>query len=253
MGRATLLLHQKYIQKILRTRIKQLVKRLFLAVGYEIKRVRRIGGRVYAPLYSPWEEPWFEELFALLEGKTEVSKARCYILNRLAFQSLTLEGDFCECGIYKGGSALLIAETIKQQIGERLFHLFDTFEGMPEPDPNKDLSKKGRFADTSVEEVAQLLAAYPFVSLHKGFIPDTFKDITQCRFSFIHVDVDIYRSVWDCCEFFYSRLVPRGVLVFDDYGFPDCPGAKEAADEFFSQKPEVLICLPTGQCLVFKA
>lgn len=43
-----------------------------------------------------------------------------------------------------------------------------------------------------------------------------------------------------------------GVMVFDDYGFPSCPGAKKAVDEFFKSKIETPIYLPTGQCLVFK-
>ena len=43
-----------------------------------------------------------------------------------------------------------------------------------------------------------------------------------------------------------------GFLVFDDYGFPSCAGARRAVDEFFANKPEVPLCLPTGQCLVVK-
>jgi O-methyltransferase len=66
------------------------------------------------------------------------------------------------------------------------------------------------------------------------------------------VNVDLYRSVRDCIEFLYPRMVPGGFLVFDDYGFPSCPGARRAVDEAFAKRPEVPICLPTGQCLVVK-
>jgi len=46
---------------------------------------------------------------------------------------------------------------------------------------------------------------------------------------------------------------PRdAVMLFDDYGFPTCPGARKAVDEFFSDKPEVPFYLPTGQCLVVR-
>ena len=67
-----------------------------------------------------------------------------------------------------------------------------------------------------------------------------------------HVDVDIYRSVWDCCEFIYPRLQVGGAMVFDDYGFPTCPGARKAVDEFFRNKPETPIILGTGQALAIR-
>jgi len=41
-------------------------------------------------------------------------------------------------------------------------------------------------------------------------------------------------------------------MIFDDYGFPTCPGAQQAVDEFFEDKPEVPLVLTTGQALVFK-
>lgn len=49
---------------------------------------------------------------------------------------------------------------------------------------------------------------------------------------------------------FYTRLNPGGVLIFDDYGFPTCPGAKRAVDEFFAAVPEHSVYLPTGQAVV---
>src|SRR5262245_10402180 len=72
------------------------------------------------------------------------------------------------------------------------------------------------------------------------------------RYSFVHVDVDLYQSTLDCCEYFYTRLVPGGIMLFDEYGFPSARGEKDAVDEFFSDKPESPIALPTGQGMVLK-
>jgi O-methyltransferase len=66
------------------------------------------------------------------------------------------------------------------------------------------------------------------------------------------VDVDIYRSVLDCCRFFYPRLVTGGAIVFDDYGRNSCPGAKAAVDEFFADTPEQPVYVATGQAFVVK-
>jgi O-methyltransferase len=59
--------------------------------------------------------------------------------------------------------------------------------------------------------------------------------------------------VLDCCHFIYPRLLAGGFMVFDDYGFPSCFGARQAVDEFFAGRPEVPLVLPTGQAVVFKA
>ena len=53
-------------------------------------------------------------------------------------------------------------------------------------------------------------------------------------------------------RFFYPRLNPGGIMICDDYGSAHCPGAKRATDEFFADKPERVISLPTGQSMVIK-
>ncbi len=57
----------------------------------------------------------------------------------------------------------------------------------------------------------------------------------------------------DALAFFYERLVDRGILVCDDYGFETCPGARRAIDEFFADKSEPVLHLPTGQGVVIRA
>ena len=56
--------------------------------------------------------------------------------------------------------------------------------------------------------------------------------------------------VLDSCDFFYPRLTPGGMMLFDDYGFASCPGVRKAVDEFFADKMQKPIYLPTGQALV---
>jgi hypothetical protein len=42
-------------------------------------------------------------------------------------------------------------------------------------------------------------------------------------------------------------------MIFDDYGFPACHGEKVAVDEFFADKAESPIALPTGQAIILKS
>ena len=123
---------------------------------------------------------------------------------------------------------------------------------MPDPLPDVDRFRAGDLAGASAKEVAELLAPYPSVRLHVGSIPETLSSLAEGRVAWAHVDVDLYRSVHDCIEFLYPRLVAGGTLVFDDYGFPSCAGARRAVDEAFAARPEVPLCLPTGQCLVVR-
>ena len=79
---------------------------------------------------------------------------------------------------------------------------------------------------------------------------DFFDVIRYMRFCFVHVDIDMARSVLDCCEFFFPRLVPSGVMIFDDYGFLSTKSARDAVDRYFADRVGRPIYLPTGQCIV---
>jgi len=211
------------------------------------------NANLYQPLYSPWEgEPAFEMLYRQTQNLTLVSRDRCYLLWKTLQQSLNLTGDFVECGVFRGGTALLEARTLQGQMSKRKLHLFDSFAGMPETTDGVDSFEAGDFSRTSAEAVARLLKPYSFVEMHVGFIPDTFQGLELEHIAWVHIDVDLYQSVQECISYFYARLVPGGFMIFDDYGFPSCPGARRAVDEAFAKLPEVPICLPTGQCLVVK-
>ncbi len=157
--------------------------------------------------------------------------------------------------MYRGGTAYLLASMLGESARpDTALHLFDTFSGMPDTAvPERDWHKPGDLADTSAAEVGSFLAGFPRVALHPGVIPSTFDAVRDRRFAFVHVDVDLYPSTWDCCAFFYERLVRGGILVCDDYGFADFErAAKRAVDTFFADKPEAPLALHTGQCLVIK-
>jgi len=181
---------------------------------------------------------------------TLVDPVRCYMLYQFALQASRIEGDTVEVGVYRGGTARLLAMVL-QPSGRRV-HLFDTFEGMPSTDPAKDEHRQGDFSDTSLEAVKKNLEGLENVLFHPGFFPDTAPPIATMNFSLVHVDVDIYSSVLNCCEFFYGRMVQGGMMVFDDYGFETCPGAKQGVDEFFRETRERPCYLPSGQCVVVK-
>lgn len=216
-----------------------LVKAAFSRLGLQVQRTPR----------RLWEnDPLFVELLARAQERTLLDPSRLHLLYQFALLSAERPGDAAEVGVYRGGTARLLAGALK---GKTL-HLFDTFEGMPAVDPGRDVHRSGDFSDTSAEAVRAFLAPAGNAVLHPGFFPQTAAGLESASFCFVHVDVDIYRSVGDCCRFFYPRLSAGGAMLFDDYGTPTCPGARQAVDEFFAGKPERPIYLPTGQCVVLK-
>lgn len=210
---------------------------------------------LYVPLYSPWlaQSGEFSDLLRRVRPYSLVGPDRLWILHSLARQALRVPGDFIEAGVYRGGTALLFREAIVRSASSKSLHLFDTFSGMPATDPERDLHRAGDFSATSLEGVRRTVGADDFIHYHPGLIPGTFQGLDSLRFSLCHIDLDIYQAILDACTFAYPRLSFGGFMVFDDYGFASCPGARKAVDEFFADKPEAPIVLPTGQAVVFRA
>ena len=197
-----------------------------------------------------WQEAGdFATVWPAAKTRTLVDAARAHTLYQLARHASHLNGEMAEVGVYRGGTAMLLAH-VADGAGRKL-HLFDTFAGMPATDA-RDLHSAGDFADTSLASVQHFLKDHRSVNLHAGEFPATAAPVETARFSLVHVEVDIAASVEACCAFFYPRMVPGGVLVFDDYGFTSCPGAKRATDAFFEGKPEPVLHLTTSQALVIK-
>jgi hypothetical protein len=161
----------------------------------------------------------------------------------------SLEGDTAECGVYKGASSFLMLLANRDSKLNKTHHIFDSFEGLSEPG-HLD-GKYWSAGNLSVSEQLVIEMLNPFVAnkdffCHKGWIPDRFKDVSAAKFSFVHVDVDLFQPTLDSIEFFYEKIVPGGVFLCDDYGFSSCPGATKAIDEFLANKIEKMIYLPDG-------
>ena len=102
--------------------IKQFVKRVTRAAGFDVGRLPREtadlpprnipDAELYRPLYSPWLSPAFSAEYAKIAPFTLVSDVRCHVLASLVIQASQLAGEIWECGVYKGGTAMLLAERL---------------------------------------------------------------------------------------------------------------------------------------------
>ncbi len=157
-----------------------------------------------------------------------------------------INGDIAEVGVYKGGSARLIA----QYKGQKTLHLFDTFQGIPKINKiDEGFFKEGEYKGT-IDEVKSVLAPYQAIKYYQGFFPNTTVQLQPTKFSFVNFDVDTYQTTKDCIEFFYPLMNKGGVMISHDY--LQIPGVRKAFDDFFSDKLEPIIQLSGTQCLIVK-
>jgi hypothetical protein len=158
-----------------------------------------------------------------------------------------INGDIAEVGSYRGGSAKLICEAK----GNKSLHLFDTFEGLPDLCHNDDPKQfhKGQYS-ASLEDVRKYLKKYQNVHFYKGLFPSTAHPIENKKFSFVHLDLDLYEATLASIEFFYPRMNKGGIIISHDY--IGARGVKKAFDDFFKDKLEPIIEMSGSQCLIVK-
>lgn len=223
---------------------------------HEIARVLAniFGGHYVGDDYKLWlKDSEFVEKFKKMSPHNLFSMERKYTLKELAKLVKNKEGAIAEAGVYVGVSAWFLANELK---GADMY-LFDSFEGLSSPD-EMDQSPTGvhqwEESQLSVSEDVARENLKEFSNIHfmKGWIPSRFQDVEKIKFKLVHIDVDLYQPTYDTLQFFYEKMVSGGVIVMDDYGFENCPGAYAAAQEYMEGKQESIVQLATGQGLIIK-
>jgi len=172
---------------------------------------------------------------------------RAFFLFEVA-RKLTVPGDIVECGVRFGKSTYYIASGAP----DRRLHVYDSFEGLSKPTDEDGEYWKAGDCLASLDEFTRNLADHANrMTIHAGWLPGTLPAQPD-PIAFLHLDVDLYEPTKAALECFYPAIVPGGVIVCDDYGSTLCPGAKQAFDEFFADKPERPVSILTGQCIINK-
>lgn len=204
------------------------------------------------------DREFFTSAYAKHGRVTGIPDQRVFFLQSAIRSLENVPGDVIECGVRHGRSTLFMASAAE---GKRQFHIFDSFEGLSDPEPEKDPGVNSfksdgttrRFRIRNLDKVLDRFKAYPEINVYQGWIPDRFDEVPADRpIAMIHVDVDLYQPTLDTLAYFWDRLSPGGLVICDDYGALHYPGAKTAMDEFFADKPERSVELPSGQSILTK-
>lgn len=229
--------------------ISNLINQLLSPFSIEIRRKKK-SDTLPTDIQSDNE---FMQLCMIAQKFTMTSPERLYALHKAVIYTVEngLAGSFVECGVWRGGSSMMIALTLKQLgVTDRDLYLYDTFEGMSEPtDEDKDISgdaaakllathKKtaGVWAIAGLDDVQQNMAStgYPAARIHyvKGKVEDTIPGTIPNEIALLRLDTDWYESTKHELEQLYPLLADKGPLIIDDFGH--WQGAKKAVVEYFA-------------------
>ena len=203
-------------------------------------------------------EPAFLEDLAIVRRFTMTSVERLYALwDAVRYvAAATVPGHLVECGVWRGGSVMLMAlALIRAKATDRTLWLYDTFTGLPRPDPELDVDVLGNraidgwqprnigggkiyWALADEADVRANIAAteYPAAKLRfvRGQVERTIPAQVPDEIAILRIDTDWYASYRHILAHLYDRVVPGGVVIFDDYGH--FLGARRAVDEFRAER-----------------
>ena len=231
--------------------MKRFLKSTLRTLGYDLVRHTPPGQIDFSSVPDLTDEQ--RALITKVRPFTMTSIARmASLINAVDYVTKNrIPGDIAECGVWRGGSMMIIALTLLAH-GDRSrsLYLYDTYEGMSEP-TSEDKSHDGVSADAQLQSEAQgtgiwcyasiddvranlISTGYPADKIHfiKGKVEDTIPQALPSDLALLRLDTDWYESTRHELNHLYPLLSDKGILIIDDYGF--WQGAKKAVDEYFS-------------------
>jgi len=148
-----------------------------------------------------------------------------------------VDGAVVEFGCYIGTTSLFIRRILDLHNDNREFHVYDSFEGLPEKSPQDSSSageqfKAGELAVSKkqfIREFQKVNLRMPIV--HKRWFSDLTPADVPSRVAFAFLDGDFYESIKDSLKLVLPRLAPGATIIIDDYAREALPGAARATDE----------------------
>jgi hypothetical protein len=206
--------------------------------------------------YKPYRFAWpfldwyrdasFNEYLSRFDELDGYNTHRRWMLAQLIRFTSNISGDTAECGVYRGSTSYLILEHNARCALPRHHFMFDSFGGLSKPTKEDGNYWTEGDLSTSENNARKALQQFGNKTFLTGWIPQRFDEVASRRFSFVHIDVDLFQPTKDSLAFFYPRLESGAVLICDDYGCSTCQGATQACDQFLESCPEKMISLPDG-------
>jgi O-methyltransferase len=180
---------------------------------------------------------------------------KAYTVFKLAKRALSLPGDFIECGVFQGGTSLMLGLILEEARSEKQVFMCDTFAGLPRPDRTVDKAYEEGTMACAAETVEQSVSRMGLGGrcvLLRGLFRDTFRTFSERQtFAFAHLDCDLYHGTKDSLEFLYPRLAEQAPIALDDY-YDESHGVMRAVNECAERHGLVIHLGAWGQAFMVK-
>ena len=234
--------------------LKSFINEALKKIGYEIQRTSQSSSKMPIELGKAEREiiryVMSNKLTMVSQERLFTTAMACkYVIER------GIDGDFVECGVWRGGNAIVAAQIFKLYNSNKKVWLFDTFKGMTTPTDIDLVALSGKAAKHQFKaEQKETHNEWCYASLQDvrnnffklGLAEDIFfiqGDVCQTLdskssqlpiiISVLRLDTDWFESTKKELEFLYPKLSLNGCLIIDDYGH--WFGAKKATDEYFKK------------------
>ncbi|HEX6958962.1 MAG TPA: TylF/MycF/NovP-related O-methyltransferase [Ferrovibrio sp.] len=172
---------------------------------------------------------------------------RIYMLCWAAKSCLGLAGDFMDVGCYDGKTVDVMERYCNfRATAGKTWWLYDMFENPP------DEARKVSHGPQLFDRVRGMFEPFGNFRVIKGAVPDSFAQGLPGKVAFAQLDLNVAAPELAALEIIYERMVPGGMIVFDDFGFRRYRDSHDAEMGFFRARGDVVWESPTGQGLFIK-
>jgi O-methyltransferase len=172
-----------------------------------------------------------------------------------------IPGAVVEFGCYGGTTSLFIRRLLdeRHQSGLRPFHVYDSFEGLPEK-ASQDQSAAGADFQAGKLAVGKKAFLHEFKAaglapptVHKGWFSDLAAADVPEQIAFAFLDGDFYWSIRDSLKLVWPRLAPGGAVLVDDFRRPELPGPERAVHDYFQSTSQPALRVAHNIAVIRKA
>jgi O-methyltransferase len=152
-----------------------------------------------------------------------------------------IPGAIVEFGCYIGTTSLFIRRLLDARRENRPFHVYDSFEGLPEKSRQDDSPagtgfQAGKLAVSKKQFIREFQkAGLKPPMIHKGWFEELSPDNVPDQIAFAFLDGDFYSSIKSSLQLVLPRMSKGGMIVIDDYAREALPGVAKAAQELHLQ------------------
>jgi hypothetical protein len=252
--------------------MKNWIRKRLAAAGYVVFNTRTPSHYAQDSLFTTnsdhfRQDPLFQAAYArglaASHGVDPRSEWRVHVALWAAQVACRAPGDFVECGVNNGFVSSAIMQRLDWGKLDKRFYLVDSFAGPVAAQFSGEEIRAGRLRvveevmasggyELDLGRIEENFAEWPNAHLVQGVVPDVLASLDISRVAFLHIDMNCAYPERAALEFFWERMSPGGIILFDDYVYYGNGELTAAIDEAARGLGARILSLPTGQGLIVR-